>query len=95
MWKVLLLIVEKRDLIFDINKYSNLKKRSTISYWTSDQMIYLIDQKDSFGKTNSNFILNALKEKLSKKLYIKGLDDADQDDLIIISDVMKFQFRRK
>ena len=80
---------KKRDLIFDINKYSKFKEK--INYIILDEEpndLFTIDQKDSFDKTNSNYILNALKRENFQRNYIsKGLDDADQDDLIIISDV--------
>ena len=80
---------KKRDLIFDINKYSKFKEK--INYIILDEEpndLFTIDQKDSFDKTNSKYILNALKRENLQRNYIsKGLDDADQDDLIIISDV--------
>ena len=80
---------KKRDLIFDINKYSKFKEK--INYIILDEEpndLFTIDQKDSFDKTNSKYILNALKRENFQRNYIsKGLDDADQDDLIIISDV--------
>ena len=80
---------KKRDLIFDIKKYSKFKDK--ILYLILDEEpkdLFEIDGKEKFDEKNSKYILNALKrENFQRNHIIKGLKDASSDDMIIISDV--------
>ena len=79
---------KKRDLIFDIKKYSKFKDK--ILYLILDEEpkdLFEIDGKEKFDEKNSKYILNALKrENFQRNHIIKGLKDASSDDMIIISD---------
>jgi Glycosyltransferase family 17. len=80
---------KKRDLIFDIKKYSKFKDK--ILYLILDKEpkdLFEIDGKEKFDEKNSKYILNALKrENFQRNYIIKGLKDASSEDMIIISDV--------
>ena len=80
---------KKRELIFDIKKYSKFKDK--ISYMVLDEEpedLFKIDGQEEFDKKNSKYILNALKRENFQRNYIaKGLKDASPEDMIIISDV--------
>mgnify|MGYP001163658560 CR=1 FL=1 len=80
---------KKRDLIFDINKFSKFKDK--IDYIILDKEpndLFYIDEKDNFDKKNSKYILNALKRENLQRNYIEeGLKEASSEDVVIISDV--------
>ena len=80
---------KKRDLKFDINRYSEFKNK--IIYIVQDeelQNIEKINENDDEGMISSKLISNAHKrENFQRNLIINGLDKANEDDLIIISDV--------
>ncbi len=80
---------KKRDLKFDINKYSKFK--SKIIYIVQDeelQNLEKISKNDNDGTISSKLIYNAHKrENFQRNLIINGLSKASEDDLIIISDV--------
>tara|TARA_B100001559_G_C16462932_1_gene605052 strand:- start:655 stop:1545 length:891 start_codon:yes stop_codon:yes gene_type:complete len=80
---------EKRKLLFDINKYS--KFRGKINYIVLDnepQNLEKIEITDSIEDKNSKYIMNALKrENYQRNAITKGLTEASNDDLILISDV--------
>ena len=80
---------KKRDLKFDINKYSKFK--SKIIYIVQDeelQNLEKISKNDNEGTISSKLIYNAHKrENFQRNLIINGLSKASEDDLIIISDV--------
>tara|TARA_A100001011_G_scaffold373598_1_gene433197 strand:- start:188 stop:1060 length:873 start_codon:yes stop_codon:yes gene_type:complete len=80
---------KKRDLKFDINKYSKFK--SKIIYVVQDeelQNLEKISKNDNEGTISSKLIYNAHKrENFQRNLIINGLSKASEDDLIIISDV--------
>ena len=80
---------EKRELLFDINKYSNFKNK--INYIALDNEPYNLEKvknSDTEDKTNSKYIMNALKrENYQRNEITKGLTKANPDDLILISDV--------
>ena len=65
---------KKRELIFDIKKYSKFKDK--ISYMVLDEEpgdLFKLDDKDEFDKKNSKYILNALKrENLQRNYITKG-----------------------
>ena len=80
---------EKRELNFDINKYKKFK----------DKIIYLIQEKEPEGiiKLNQNdnegaksykLIFNAhLRENAQRNHIAEGLDVANDNDIILISDI--------
>ena len=80
---------EKRELLFDINKYSNFKNK--INYIALDIEPYNLEKvtnSDTEDKTNSKYIMNALKrENFQRNEITKGLTKANPEDLILISDV--------
>ncbi len=80
---------KKRDLKFDINKYSKFKNK--IIYIVQDEEIQnfeKINKDDDEGEISSKLIFNAHKrENFQRNLIINGLNKANEDDLIIISDV--------
>ena len=80
---------EKRELLFNINKYSNFKNK--INYITLDSEPYNLEKitnSDTEDKTNSKYIMNALKrENFQRNEITKGLTKANTEDLILISEV--------
>ncbi|MDC0903075.1 hypothetical protein OAS21_01265 [Pelagibacteraceae bacterium] len=67
---------EKKHKNFDINKFKKFKKK--IIYLVADPDESLIRKKHKFG--------HSLIEQHQRNYLIKGLDKADSDDLILISD---------
>ena len=80
---------EKRKLLFDINKYSKFKdKINYIILENEPHNLEIIHDDDTEDKKNSKYIMNALKrENFQRNEITKGLIEANQDDLILISDV--------
>ncbi len=80
---------KKRDLVFDIKKYSKFKKK--ISYIVMNEEpkdLFHIDGSEEFNQKNSKYILNALKrENLQRNFILNGLSESSPDDMIIVSDV--------
>ena len=79
---------EKRNPIFDIDKYKKFKEK-IIYILLEDQPKNLLEiLGDSDPKKNSKIIDNAnLREFYQRNAITKGLVDASSEDLIIISDV--------
>ena len=80
---------KKRKLLFDINKYSKFKdKINYIILENEPHNLEIIHDDDTEDKKNSKYIMNALKrENFQRNEITKGLIEANQDDLILISDV--------
>ena len=80
---------EKRKLLFDINKYSKFKdKINYIILENEPHNLEIIHDDDTEDKKNSKYIMNALKrENFQRNEITRGLIEANQDDLILISDV--------
>ena len=80
---------KEKKLIFDINKYSNFKKKiNYIVLKEPPKGIEKINNNDSEGEVSRKEILNALKrENLQRDTIFNGLNDADKNDWIIISDL--------
>ena len=80
---------KKRDLKFDINKYSKLKDK--IIYVVQDEEpsnLEQIKKNDEDSLITQKIISNAHKrENFQRNLINKGIDKANEDDLIMISDV--------
>ena len=80
---------EKRELLFDINKYSKFKNKiNYIVLENEPENLETINDKDSIDKKNSKYIMNALKrENFQRNAISRGLKKVNPDDLILISDV--------
>ena len=80
---------EKRNLLFDINKYSKFKNKiNYIVLENEPENLETINDKDSIDKKNSKYIMNALKrENFQRNAISRGLKKVNPDDLILISDV--------
>ena len=80
---------EKRNLLFNSNKYKYF--RDKIIYLIYDKIpnsIKEIEKKDSKTTQDYKYIMNALyRENSQRKFILEGLKDADQNDIILISDV--------
>ena len=80
---------KEKKLIFDINKYSKFKEK--INYIILKEPPIGIEEvsiNDNEGEVSRKEILNALKrENLQRDTILKGLNDADDNDWIIISDL--------
>ena len=80
---------KKRDLKFDINKYPKFKDK--IIYIAQDEEplnLEIVKKEDDEGVKNGKLILNAHKrENFQRNQIYKGLIKANEDDLIMISDV--------
>ena len=80
---------KKRDLKFDINKYPKFKDK--IIYIVQDEEplnLETVKKEDEEEVKNGKLILNAHKrENLQRNQIYKGLSKANEDDLIMISDV--------
>ena len=80
---------EKRNLLFDINKYSKFKNKiNYIILENEPGNLEIINDSDTADKKNSKYIMNALKrENYQRNGITNGLKEASADDLILISDV--------
>jgi len=80
---------EKKKLNFNINKFSNFKKK--IKYFILDGQPKNIDKiknEDTEQEKSVKYILNGYKRDHFQRNYIlNGINDADPEDLIIISDI--------
>ena len=80
---------KKRELLFDIKKYSKFKKKIKYIVLENEPTdLEIINDSDTDDKKNSKYIMNALKrENYQRNGIKKGLTNANPDDLILISDV--------
>ena len=80
---------EKRNLLFDINKYSKFKNKiNYIILENEPSNLEIINDSDTADKKNSKYIMNALKrENYQRNGITNGLKEASPNDLILISDV--------
>ena len=80
---------KRRDLRFDINKYPKFKEK--IIYIVQDEEpldLETVIKDDDEGVQSYKYIFNAHKrENFQRNLISKGLEKANEDDLIMISDV--------
>ena len=80
---------EKRELIFDKNKFSKFKNK--IIYIIHDEIpkqVETINQNDSESEKNRKHIMNAVYRENSQRNYIsQGIKEAEKNDIILISDV--------
>ena len=80
---------EKRDLLFDIEKFKKFKDKIIyLVYDNTPEQVEPIDNADDEREKNKKYIMNALyRENAQRNFILEGLKDADNDDLILISDV--------
>jgi beta-1,4-mannosyl-glycoprotein beta-1,4-N-acetylglucosaminyltransferase len=80
---------KEKKLTFDINKYSKFKKKiNYIILKNPPAGIESINNNDSEDEISRKEILNALKrENLQRNTILTGLQDADKDDWVIVSDL--------
>ena len=80
---------KEKKLIFDIKKYSKFKEKINYIVLKDPPVgIEEINNNDSEGEISRKEILNALKrENLQRDTIFNGLEDADKNDWIIISDL--------
>ncbi len=80
---------ESRSLNFDINKFRKFKDK--IIYLIYDQKpsdIEIINKNDHKNDKARKYIMNAIKRENGQRNYLQnGLNDAKNDDIILISDV--------
>jgi len=80
---------KEKKLTFDINKYFKFKKKiNYIILKNPPAGIESINNNDSEDEISRKEILNALKrENLQRNTILNGLQDADKDDWVIVSDL--------
>ena len=80
---------KKRELLFDINKYSKFKKKINYIVLENEPIdLEIVHNNDTDDKKNSKYIMNALKrENFQRNGIKKGLTNAEPGDLILVSDV--------
>jgi len=80
---------EKRELKFNLKKYEKFAKK--IIYLVYDQVpqkIKPINPQDTKDEKSIKYIYNAyLRENGQRNYIVKGLNHADQNDIILVSDV--------
>lgn len=80
---------EKKNLNFDINKFSNFKNK--IRYFALNELpanIEKIADSDSDGEKSRKYILNGYRrDHFQRNHILKGIEDASFEDFIIISDI--------
>ena len=80
---------KERNLLFDINKFKKFQNK--IIYLVQDQEpdgIEIINDKDTDNEKSGKSILNAIKRENDQRNYInKGIENANPEDIILISDV--------
>ena len=80
---------ERRELKFDINKYKKFKNKIKYIVWDEvPENIEKINDNDTEIVREHKFINNAVKRDNGQRNYVvKGLDDAEDNDLILLSDL--------
>ena len=80
---------EERKLLFDANKFKKFEKKIIyLIYKENPKKIEKIFENDNRGEKSRKYILNAaLRENGQRNYIINGLNEANNDDIILISDV--------
>ena len=80
---------ESRQLKFDINKYKKFKKKIKYVVWDKiPEDIEKINENDEEIIRERKFINNAVRRDNGQRNYVmKGLENADKNDLILLSDL--------
>ena len=80
---------EERNLKFNHKKFEKFKNKIIYKVFTNPpEGIEIINDDDSEKVRGNKYIMNAIKRENSQRNFIEeGLYDAEQDDIILISDV--------
>ena len=80
---------ESRQLKFDINKFEKFKKKIKYIVWEKiPEDIEKINENDEEIVRERKFINNAVRRDNGQRNYVmKGLENADKNDLILLSDL--------
>ena len=80
---------EKRNLKFDLKNFSKFKKKIIyLVYNEIPKEVENIDENDTENEKSTKYILNAIHRENGQRNYItEGLKNANDEDLILISDV--------
>ena len=80
---------EKRDLLFDIQKFQKFSDKIIyLIYDKIPKLVEPIDNSDDVKDKDRKYIMNAVyRENAQRDFILEGLKDADNNDLILISDV--------
>ena len=80
---------EERKLLFDLNKFKKFEKKIIyLVYKENPKKIEKIFDNDKRGEKSRKYILNAsLRENGQRNFILNGLNKANDDDIILISDV--------
>ena len=80
---------KKRDLLFDIKKFKKFENKTIYLYIDHEpEEIQLVNDEDNHIDKSSKSIFNATKRENYQRNYLrKGFEDADPDDIILISDI--------
>ena len=80
---------EERKLLFDVNKFKKFEKKIIyLVYKENPKEIEKIFDDDNRGEKSRKYILNAsLRENGQRNFILNGLNKANDDDIILISDV--------
>ena len=80
---------EKRDLLFDIQKFQKFSDKIIyLIYDKIPKLVEPIDISDDIKDKDRKYIMNAVyRENAQRDFILEGLKDADNNDLILISDV--------
>ena len=80
---------EERKLLFNANKFKKFEKKIIyLIYKENPKEIEKIFDNDNRGEKSRKYILNAsLRENGQRNFIINGLNEANDDDIILISDV--------
>ncbi len=88
---------QKKNLNFDINKFLKFEKK--IKYFVLDKQptnLEKVNDNDNEAIKSGKYILNGYKRDHFQRNYIsKGIVDANQEDIIIISDIDEIPKFRK
>ena len=80
---------EKRNLLFDAKKFEQFSDKIIyLKYENIPETVEQINSDDKENEKDGKYIMNALyRENAQRNFIINGLKNADEDDLILISDV--------
>ena len=88
---------ESRHLKFDINKFEKFKKKIKYIVWDKiPEDVEIINKDDEEIIKERKFINNAVRRDNGQRNYVmKGLENADKNDLILLSDLDEIPFLNK
>ncbi len=80
---------EKRNLLFDAKKFEQFSDKIIyLKYENIPETVEQINSDDKENEKDGKYIMNALyRENAQRNFIINGLKNANEDDLILISDV--------